>query len=142
MITSVDKVIFLKGVELFSELPGRELLSLATIAEEVLLKRGMEIFREGDQGDSLFVVVRGEVEVRRGGRSVAVVSERETFGEMALLDGEPRSATVTPMVDGVALRIERETFFELLATRREIAMGVIRILTRRLRRSHPGGGTG
>lgn len=135
MITSVDKVIFLKGVELFSELPGRELLSLASIAEEVALRRGVDIFREGELGDSLFVVVRGEVEVHRGGRSLAVVGERETFGEMALLDGEPRSATVTPRVDGIALRIERETFFEMLATRREIAMGVIRILTRRLRRS-------
>lgn len=135
MITSVDRVLFLKGVELFSELPGRELLNLATIAEEVRYLDGEDIFEEGDPGDSLFIIVRGQVEVHRGGRSIAVLGARETFGEMALLDSEPRSATVTVLEDVVALRIEREPFFELLATKRQIALGIIRILTRRLRRT-------
>lgn len=141
MITSVDRVLFLKGVELFSELPGRELLNLATIADEVDYVIGNDIFREGDPGDALFVIVKGQVEVHRGGRSIAILGARETFGEMAILDSEPRSATVTVLEDVVALQLEREPFFELLATKRQIALGIIRMLTRRLRRviSDPAG---
>lgn len=135
MITSVDRVLFLKGVELFSELPGRELLNLATIADEVEYDEGEDIFQEGEPGDSLFVVVRGQVEVHREGRSIAILGSRETFGEMAILDSEPRSATVSVLEPVVALRIEREPFFELLATKRQIALGIIRMLTRRLRRA-------
>ena len=141
MITSVDRVLFLKGVELFSELPGRELLNLATIADEVDYVIGNDIFREGDPGDALFVIVKGQVEVHRGGRSIAILGARETFGEMAILDSEPRSATVTVLEDVIALQLEREPFFELLATKRQIALGIIRMLTRRLRRviSDPAG---
>lgn len=135
MISSVDRVLFLKGVELFSELPGRELLNLATIAEEVSFGDGEDIFQEGEPGDSLFIIVRGQVEVHKGGRSIAILGARETFGEMALLDSEPRSATVTVVEDVVALRMERDAFFELLAAKRQIALAIIRILTRRLRRA-------
>ena len=133
MITSVDRVLFLKGVPLFADLPGRELLNLATISEEVSLGVGEDIFQEGDVGESLYVIVRGEVEVHRGGRVIALLGPRETFGEMALLDGAVRSATVTVMQDVAALRLEREPFFELLATKRTIALGIIRMLTQRLR---------
>ncbi len=135
MITSVDRVLFLKGVDLFSELPGKELLNMATIVEEVHFQEGGDILREGETGDSLFVIVRGQVEVHRGGRSIAVLGAKETFGEMAPLDQGLRSATVTVLESVTALRIESEPFFELMATKRQIALGVIRILTRRLRKA-------
>lgn len=135
MITSVDRVLFLKGVDLFSELPGKELLNMVSIAEEVRFREGEDILQEGEPGDSLFVIVKGQVEVHRAGRSIAVLGARETFGEMALLDQGVRSATVTVLEPVIALRIESEPFFELMATKRQIALGVIRILTRRLRRA-------
>lgn len=133
MITSVDRVLFLKGVELFSELPSKELLNLATIAEEVKYISGLDIFKEGESGDSLYIIVRGQVEVHKRGRSIAVLGARETFGEMALLDSDPRSATVTVLEEVVALKIEREPFIELLVSKRAIALGIIRMLTHRLR---------
>lgn len=133
MITSVDKVLFLKRVDLFSQLPGRELLNLAAIAELVRFAEGDVIFEEGSEGDSLFLILSGRVRVTTGGRLIASLGPRECFGEMAILDRASRSATVTAAEPLVVLKIERDSFYELLAQKREIALGIIRILVARLR---------
>lgn len=133
MISSVDKVLFLKRVDLFSQLPGRELLNLANIAEQVTFPEQTVIFEEGAEADSLYLVLTGQVRVSRGGRQIAILGQRECFGEMAILDHSPRSATVTALDRVSALRIERDSFAELLAQKREIALGIIRILVARLR---------
>lgn len=133
MISSVDKVLFLKRVDLFSQLPGRELLNLAAIAEQVSFAEQSVIFEEGSEGDSLYLILSGQVRVSRAGRHIATLGMRECFGEMAILDRTPRSATVTAMDRVSALRIERDSFYDLLAQKREIALGIIRILVARLR---------
>ncbi len=133
MISSVDKVLFLKKVALFSQLPSRELLNLASIAQEVSYPESSVLLREGDEGDSLYLILSGEVAVQTGGRTIAVLGPRECVGEMAILDREPRSATVVALDHVTALRIERDSFYEVLAQKREIALGIIRILVRRLR---------
>lgn len=136
MISSVDKVLFLKRVDLFTQLPGRELLNLANIAEQVTFAEQTVIFEEGAEADSLYLVLSGQVKVSRGGREIARLGQRECFGEMALLDHSPRSATVTALDRVSALRIERDSFAELLAQKREIALGIIRILVARLREAN------
>jgi CRP/FNR family transcriptional regulator, cyclic AMP receptor protein len=84
-------------------------------------------------GESIFIVVEGRVQVTKGDKPVAVLSEREVFGEMALLDPAPRSATVKALTDVTLLTIRREDFADIMADRHEIARGVIQVLTRRLR---------
>jgi CRP-like cAMP-binding protein len=133
MITTVEKVLFLKGIDLFSDLPGEELAQVALITEEAQRPAGAEIIREGEVGESLYIVVEGRVQVRKGDKPVAELSEREVFGEMALLDPAPRSATVKAVSDVTLLTIRREDFADIMAERHEIARGIIQVLTRRLR---------
>src|SRR5689334_2473008 len=93
---------------------------------------------EGEIGDSMYLIVGGRVQVFKGDRLVLELAERECVGEMAILDSEPRSATVRAVTAVSALKIEREDFYELLTQKLEIAQGIIKVLTRRLRRSTTG----
>jgi CRP-like cAMP-binding protein len=133
MITTVEKVLFLRGIDLFSDLPGEDLAQIALITEEAQRPAGAEIIREGEVGESIYIVVEGRVQVTKGDKPVAELSEREVFGEMALLDPAPRSATVKALSDVTLLTIRREDFADIMAERHEIARGVIQVLTRRLR---------
>jgi len=133
MITTVEKVLFLKGIDLFSAVSGEDLAQIALIAEEEEREGGEVVIREGEMGDALYLVVEGKVRVRKGEREVAELGEREVFGEMALLDPAPRSATVEAVGDSTLLRIRREDFADVMAERPDIARGVIQVLTRRLR---------
>ena len=95
MITTVEKVLFLKSIDLFRALPGEELAQIAEIAEEQPFAFGDQVFTEGEPGDALYLVVEGTVKVHQGGKQLAQLGPRDVFGEMAVLDSEPRSATVT-----------------------------------------------
>jgi CRP-like cAMP-binding protein len=132
-LTTIERVYFLKGVELFGALQGQDVLDIALAADEVDKAAGEEIVREGELDDSLYIVVSGTVGVYRGNQMVAQLKEGEVFGELALLDPAPRSATVRSVSDSTLLRVEREVFLDLLRANHEIAEGVTRMLARRLR---------
>jgi len=133
MLSILEKVLFLKSIELFSLSRGEELAQIALIATQEPREAGEEVFAEGESGDALYLVLEGRVRVHRQDRVIAELGERECFGEMALLDSEPRSASVTATVASSLLKISREDFQELMAEKPEIALGVIRVLSRRLR---------
>ena len=133
MITTVEKVLFLKSVDLFSQIPGEDLAQVALIAVEEEREAGADVFSEGDVGDSLFIVIEGKVRVHVKDKVIAELGERECFGEMAILDASPRSATVTARSSVSLLRIAREDFQEIMAEKHSIANGIIKVLTRRLR---------
>lgn len=133
IITTVEKVLFLKSIDLFAALPGEDLAQIATICDEVSFDAGEPIFREGETGDALYLVLEGKVRVIKGDRELAQLGERQCVGEMAILDSEPRSATVEAVTDSVLLKLGREDFRDIMAERPGIAQGMIRVLTRRLR---------
>jgi len=135
MITTVEKVLFLKSVDLFRALPGEELATIAEIAEEQPFAAGDQIFAEGEPGDALYLVVEGAVKVHKGDKALSQLGEREVFGEMAVLDAEPRTASATVVKDAVLLKIGRDDFRDVLRERPEIGMGVLQVLSRRLRAS-------
>ncbi len=136
-ISTVEKVLFLKSIDLFSQIPGEDLSQIALITDEVQFDTGEEIVRQGDNGQTLFLIIAGKVRIHAVGvgEDLAVLGERGVFGEMSLLDNEPRSASVTAMTDVVCLKVERDDFNEILAEKSEIAQGVIKVLTRRIRDS-------
>jgi CRP/FNR family transcriptional regulator, cyclic AMP receptor protein len=136
LISTVEKVLFLKSVDLFAKIPGEDLAQIAGIAQEVSFEQGELIIQEGEMGDSLFLIIEGQVQVHRLGREISRLGERDAFGEMALLDHEPRSASVTAQSDVTCLKVEREDFFELMSEKIEIAHGIIRVLTHRLREAN------
>ena len=135
MITTVEKVLFLKSIDLFRALPGEELATIAEIAEEQPFAAGDAVFAEGEPGDALYLVVEGAVKVHKGDKTLSQLGAREVFGEMAVLDSDPRGASATVTKDAVLLKIGRDDFRDVLRERPEIGMGVIQVLSRRLRSS-------
>jgi CRP-like cAMP-binding protein len=136
MISTVEKVLFLKSVPLFREIPGEELAQIAAIADEIEYQQDENVFKEGEIGEAMYIVLEGKVRIHRGEKVLTELGERECFGEMSILDSEPRSASVTATKDLVALKIQREDFAEILAQKSEIAHGIIKVLTHRLREAN------
>jgi len=133
MLSTLEKVLFLKSIDLFSQIPGEDLARVALIAVEEPRESGEIIFLEGEPGDALYLVLDGKVRMHHQEKMVAELGERECFGEMALLDSAPRSATVTTVNDTNLLKIARDEFHEILTEKPEIALGIIKVLSRRLR---------
>ncbi|MEO0592071.1 MAG: cyclic nucleotide-binding domain-containing protein [Myxococcota bacterium] len=136
MISTVEKVLFLKGVDLFESIPSEELSHIAQITDEVEFATGEEVFAEGDQGDAMYLIVDGSVKVHSGEHVFAELGIRQCFGEMAILDAEPRSASITSLSELTLLKIRREDFAEILAEKPEISQGIIHVLTHRLREAN------
>ena len=95
--------------------------------------KGAAIFREGDRGDEFFVVVRGEVEIRSGNRLLERLGKNSIFGEMALIDDAPRSATAVAKTDVELVPISEKQFLFLVSQTPFFALKVMRVLARRLR---------
>src|SRR2546421_4415613 len=108
------KVELLSEVPLFAGLSRGELGHLAAIADEVDLRKGKVLIREGDRGREFFVLLQGEAEVRRKGRRLATHRAGEFFGEIALVSDVPRTATVTATSPVRALVIADREFRQLL----------------------------
>lgn len=129
---TVEKVLFLRKVELFGDLSPRDLGRIARIAQERTYQAGSTIFQAGDYGDDLYVIVGGEVTASRNGDVIGVLQEKEYFGEMAVLTGETRTATVRASSDCLLLRIGQSEFHDMLADNFDAVLSVIRTLCRRL----------
>ena len=98
--------------------------------------RGKTIFREGEQGDEFFVVVRGQVEIKSGNRWLETVGQNGIFGEMALIDDSPRSATVVALTDVTVAPIQEQQFLFMVKHTPFFALRVMRVLANRLRRQN------
>jgi len=129
---TVQKVLFLRKVDLFADLSTRELGHVARIAKEAIFDAGSRILTEGEYGDALYIIVGGKATVSRGGHRLGELSEADCFGEMAVLTGETRSATVEAATDCLLLRIEQADFHRILSEHFEAVLAVIRTLCRRL----------
>ncbi len=126
----------LKGVDLFAQLSREELDRLADSAKLAPFVRGEIVTRQGAKAHWLYVLTRGEVEVmvaKADGieRHVAVLKAPSFFGEMALVTGAPREATVIAREDTECLRVDKDDFREVLAGRPELAQEISEILAQR-----------
>ena len=133
MYSTLEKIIILKSVDLFKSIPAENLSRVAQITEEVQYDANEPIFAEGDYGDSLFIVVNGNVKIHKGEQELAMLGKGTCLGEMALLDDEPRSADATVTEDSVLFKIEQEGFYEVMGSQSDIMEGIIKLLTGRLR---------
>jgi CRP/FNR family transcriptional regulator, cyclic AMP receptor protein len=141
--SQIDKVALLRKVALFEGLPESRLQELATLCRVSTFPEGDEIIEQGDElaeeEDGLYIVVDGTVEVRRDsldgtdGRLVATLGPTEFFGEMALLDGHERSASVFAVTEVLCIMLSRWDFQRQLRTYPEIAMRVLAVLSGRIR---------
>ena len=137
MLLIVEKVLFLDSSPIFAGLAEEELAALAQIALEQEYEPGEILFEEGQPPHHLYIILRGKVAVfHRVGdeeRAVAYLGEKECVGEMTILDDEPRSASVKAAEKTVALKVDRESFRELILERPQISFAIFKILSGRLR---------
>ena len=108
-------------------------VDIASIVTEVPVRAGEQVFAHGEVGTCMYVIYTGAVRVHRDEFTFAQLRTRDFFGELALLDPEPRSASVTALEDGLLLRLDQNTFYEIMADRVEVTREIIKILCRRLR---------
>jgi CRP/FNR family transcriptional regulator, cyclic AMP receptor protein len=96
-------------------------------------KAGDVIFKQGDAAEELFIVQSGEVEIRLGNRVLETLQEYSIFGEMALIDAAPRSATAVAATDVKLVPVTEKQFLYLVANTPHFALNVMRVMARRLR---------
>ncbi|MBI3914576.1 MAG: HEAT repeat domain-containing protein [Chloroflexi bacterium] len=130
---TIDRILFLRQVPIFNNLAPEDLNQIAEIADERAFTRGEFIFREGDVGDELFVIVEGAMRVERDGRTLRTLQAGEQIGELAILREQPRSASVVAESANVrALVIRGDALKAILRDRPEVAMGMLASLAQRL----------
>jgi CRP-like cAMP-binding protein len=128
----------LRNVQLFSQLTSKDITRLGRAVVERSYKKGETIVKEGEQAVAFFIVIDGKVEVSQsaGSKKAQVLNTlgpNATFGEMALLDGGPRAATVKALDDTKCLVLSRWDFVAELQTNPHMAVAMLPILSRRLR---------
>ena len=124
----------IKSAPLFENCSKQELQSIARIADELDVREGKVLIREGERGREFFVIVTGEVEVRRKGRKMATLGPGSFVGEMALLSKIPRVATVTAVTPLDVLVITDRAFLDLLEKMPSLTVKVARTLAERVGR--------
>ena len=137
---ALDPLDVLRTVPLFRQVPEADLVAFAQLVRGRRQSRGSMILSQGDRGDALFLIRSGQVKVSvvaEDGREVilSVLGPGSFFGEMALLDDEPRSAHVIAMEDTELLQLHREDFQHRLKRSPELAVSLLRELSQRLRRA-------
>ena len=133
MYPTVEKVLILKSVEIFSGIAEQQLLDLASMLEERSFAPGQAIFRQGEEGDSMYIIARGQVRIHIGEHELRIMGEHEVFGEMAALDPAPRSASVTALEETQTFRITGANIVELIDQHPPVARAIIRVQCRRQR---------
>ena len=133
MTTTKDTVSQLAKVPLFSECSQRDLQTVARVVREIPHGAGTVIAREGEPGVGLFIILEGTADVSIGGRKKATLGPGDFFGEIALLDGGPRTATVTARSDLALLGLTEWVFRGLMAEHPSIALKTLQQMAARLR---------
>jgi CRP/FNR family cyclic AMP-dependent transcriptional regulator len=128
-----DVVGQLSRVPLFSGCSRRDLQAIARVVKDIDHPAGTVVAREGEPGVGLFVIAEGTAEVSIGGKKKATLGPGEFFGEIALLDGGPRTATVTATTDVKLLGLTEWVFRGLMQEQPSIALKTLQAMAGRLR---------
>lgn len=123
----------LASVSLFSACSKKELQAVARASDEVALPAGRHLCEQGSIGREAFIILDGTAEVRRNGRKVATLGEGDCFGELALLDHGPRTATVTAATDLKVLVLAAREFAAVLDEVPPVAHKLLKALAARIR---------
>jgi CRP-like cAMP-binding protein len=129
----IEKILLLKNSDIFKYCRETDLMDIASICNENHVEQGVTIFDKGDPGNCMYFIYSGKVSIHDEEHPLALLSDNEIFGELSVLDSEPRSASATTVSDCILLEIEQEAFYDVMATNPDILKGIMRTLCRRLR---------
>lgn len=137
MLRRNQKVELIRNVPLFAHTSKKELEQIAQIADEIDLREGKEMTRQGERGREFFVLLDGTADVKKSGRRINKLTGGDFFGEIALVSDTPRTATVVATSPVRALVITDRAFKRLLKDSPEIQSKVLSALAARLAPSWP-----
>jgi CRP/FNR family transcriptional regulator, cyclic AMP receptor protein len=124
----------LSGVPLFADVPARQVRKIARLGSVARFDAKTPIVNAGDPGEAFYVILSGRAKIRRGrGRAAAQIGPGAYFGEMALVDGAPRSATIVAETETTCLLLTRRRFAKLLRGEPTVALALLRTLAARVR---------
>jgi len=129
----VERVIALEAVDLFRGLTAEQLSRIATIAREIHYPPERTVLAANEPVDSVYVVLDGDIEMRRDGRTVHTAKRGEVLGSWALFDPAPIKVEARAATDAKLLKIGRSEFHDLLSDNMQIVSAIFATLVRRLR---------
>jgi CRP/FNR family cyclic AMP-dependent transcriptional regulator len=132
-----QKLDLLRRIPLFTDFGRRDLERLSQLADEVEVPAERRLMEQGDRGTEMFVIASGRVRVERDGRRINTLGPGDFFGEIALLDGGPRTATVTADEPTRLLVLTHREFHTMMEEFPEVAAEVLNALAHRIRRLEP-----
>jgi CRP-like cAMP-binding protein len=132
-LTAIEKVIFLKSVDIFSRATIEELGRVAALTEEVHFEPGETIYREGEPVDAIYLILTGRVAVEGNGQVVREVGEKQALGTVAALDRNPAIHTVKAIDAVYALKLNAQDFDDILSLDFELVRAIFRALCRMIR---------
>lgn len=140
-IPLTDKILHLKNIEIFADLSVNELAAVASVTEEASFDEGAMVFREGERGDTLFLILDGEVAVIKDcnvDKAIELdsIGPGDYFGDMALFGDDSRSATIQVKKAARFLILHKQELQEIVREYPQIALHVCRVLSVRIRRLH------
>jgi CRP-like cAMP-binding protein len=141
VLSTIERIMFLKEVPFFQGMTVDQLRVLATVCEEGMFAADKQIFAQGDPGGALYVVVSGRVAIEQERRKgsfarLATVEAHSYFGEQNLFDNSPRSAAATALQDTLTLRLRREPLIALARRHPDLSLELINVLSQRLREAN------
>lgn len=140
MLTTVEKVIFLKQVSFFKEMTITQLRTLANISEEINYEKGQKILIEGEFGDALHVVISGKVAIQRQERStitrLITLRSRDYFAEMSIFDNQAHDADAIALEYTTLLLVRQRPLVALIKHQPELSLSLLKILSQRLRQAN------
>jgi CRP-like cAMP-binding protein len=132
-LTAIEKVIFLKSLDIFKHATIEELGGVAALTEEVHFEPGETIFREGEPVDAIYLILKGRVAVEGNGKVVREVGEKQALGTVAALDRNPAIHTVKAIDAVYALKLNAQDFDDILSLDFELVRAIFRALCRMIR---------
>ncbi|MBI2368495.1 MAG: cyclic nucleotide-binding domain-containing protein [Deltaproteobacteria bacterium] len=132
-LTTLEKVIFLKSVDIFKHATIEELGGVAALTKEVHFEPGETIFREGDPIDAIYLILKGRVAVEGNEQVVREVGEKQAIGTVAALDLKPSMHTVKAIDPVYALKLNAQDLQDILSQDFELVQAVIRALCQLVR---------
>ena len=134
-----DAVETMSEIPVFRNVDPKRLKLFALMGEDLTYRPKERLFERGDEGDSAYIILDGEVDVLiptpNGEFSVAVLGPRQIFGEMAVLCDQPRSTAIAAKTDLRVLRLKRKTIHDMLKEFPDIALEFVKVLAERLERT-------
>jgi CRP-like cAMP-binding protein len=133
METTIEKVIHLQRIEMFEDIPSEQLAHLAAITHDMRVAKGEIIFSEGDDSNSLYILIDGAVEIEYIGGETVQIEQDEAFGILGFFDREPRLSPAKAIEESFLFKIDHTDFFDLIDDRVHLSKGLIKFLVAKIR---------